>query len=61
VVDRSDDASEDEWVRFHSCGEGDNVFDIDTGTDLIKLNCKVYNKAKDKIGTSYVETLEHED
>jgi len=42
-------------------GEKENIFDIDTGTDLFKLNCKVYHMGKDKIGTSYVEALEHED
>jgi hypothetical protein len=45
VVDRSDDTSEDEWVCF-LCGEEDNVFDIDTGTDLFKLNCKENNNTK---------------
>ncbi len=42
-------------------GEEQNTIDLDTGADLFKLNCKVYTMDKDKIGTSFVETLEHED
>lgn len=42
-------------------GEKENIFDLDTGSDVFKLNCKVYTMGRDKIGTSYVETMGHED
>jgi len=41
-------------------GEQENTIELDTGTDCFKLNCKIYSMSG-KIGTSYVETLEHED
>jgi poly(U)-specific endoribonuclease len=42
-------------------GEEENTIDLDTGNDVFKLNCKVFTMASDKIGTSFVEALEHED
>jgi poly(U)-specific endoribonuclease len=42
-------------------GEEENVLDIDMVTDVFKLKCKVYTYAEDKIGTSFVEALEHYD
>jgi poly(U)-specific endoribonuclease len=41
-------------------GQQENTIELDTGTDIFKLNCKIYSM-NGKIGTSYVETLEHED
>jgi poly(U)-specific endoribonuclease len=42
-------------------GEEENILDLDTGSDQFKLNCKVFTMARDKIGTSFVEAMEHED
>ena len=43
-------------------GQEENIVELNTGTgDIFKLKCKVYTMAKDKIGTSFVEALEHED
>lgn len=53
-----------EFALYTMCflaGEEENILDLDTGTDKFQLNCKVYTMARDKIGTSYVEALEHED
>jgi len=41
-------------------GDQENAIELNTGTDLFKLNCKVYSMSG-KIGTSFVEALEHED
>jgi poly(U)-specific endoribonuclease len=46
---------------FLAGNKGDNIIDLDTGNDQFKLNCKVYNMARGKIGTSFVEALEHHD
>lgn len=53
-----------EFALYTMCflaGEEENILDLDTGTDKFQLNCKVFTMARDKIGTSYVEALEHED
>ena len=42
-------------------GEEENIIEIDTGADVFKLKNKTYTYANDKIGTSYVEALEHYD
>jgi len=41
-------------------GDEENAIELNTGSDLFKLNCKVYSMSG-KIGTSFVEALEHED
>ena len=53
-----------EMALYSMCfltGEEENIIDLDTGSDSFKLVCKVFTMAKDKIGTSFVEVLEHED
>mmetsp|Transcript_20566 Transcript_20566/g.23292 ORF Transcript_20566/g.23292 Transcript_20566/m.23292 type:complete len:483 (+) Transcript_20566:139-1587(+) len=42
-------------------GGQENIIDLNTGTDVFKLNCKIYRFARDKIGTSFVEAMEHFD
>lgn len=49
------------YTMMFLLGEEENIFDLDTGNDKFKLNCKVFTMGKDKIGTSFVEAIGHED
>jgi len=42
-------------------GEEENYVELDTGTDVFELAVKVHTMARNKIGTSYIEALNHYD